>query len=1116
MSDSSHCPACGTSLPAGGHVSFCPCCLLRAGLSHDEPAEPTPELPQASEDDVTAPREAPGALIGRYRLLEEIGEGGFAIVYLAEQTAPVTRKVALKVLKPGMDTREVVARFEAERQALALMDHPNIAQVYDGGVSASGRPYFVMELVKGVPLTRYCDDQRLTIPRRLELFLDVIEAVQHAHQQGIMHRDLKPANILVNPNDGKPVVKVIDFGIAKAIGIDVTGRGTLFTGLGRLLGTPEYMSPEQAELSASGVDTRTDVYALGVVLYELLTGRTPLDSKSLRSAGYAEIQRMIREEEPRKPSACISNLGSSLTEIAALRGTEPLKLGRQVRGDMDWIVMKALEKDRKRRYPSVSGLAGDIQRFLRDETVSARPPGARYRFSKFARRNKTTLAVGILIALILVAKTALAVGTLIAVILVATTAFSSWLAIRKSQAQGEALTSQAEALERLRQACISEARALRLSGQPGRRFKALKSLRTAAEIRPGPDIRDEAVPIWGVADIQAAETWPTIAGSNDLAAIAPDFSCHAVATPDGAVTVLRNGPAGEIVAELPGTAGTLTTRLRFSPDSRLLAVGRTAAQSEISEVVVWDLVRNVRLGVIAGVAGDALDFSPDAALMAVGCGNEVVVVNPQSGEHLRSWACLSGLPHLLQFRPDGKALAVVSLTAAEVAVTDIENGKVLAREPFVKPRAIAWHRDCRRLAVACEGHVTIWDTLDTARKVVIAAAPKATIDRVAWSHATELLASSGPQQPLAIHDANLGETLVHTYACVRDLRFSPDDTRLGLTWDTEQLGLFEVADGRLACHAQGNGDRLLDSAWSSGVLATLSGESLRFWNKEMRDIGSRQVTHGRLVKFTPDGLLLVADSVQRFPYQLTGEPPVLHLGPPEILDPRPGWEFGSTTSDGRWLAVARHDQVTLFDLNISGSRRQLGNHPRLDQAALSPAGDLLATATSHGSGVKVWTVASGQLATEFPAYGPCRISFSHDGTWLAVATDSGYYFHRVGTWMVERTIPRSHRANLGWLVWSPRDYVIALTPGDYSLAIHDAHSFALLASPQFEQQRPLNFSPDGSLLVTTDPNHRIHLWDLAQMRAQLAALGADLSLPQLPQSTAPLVEAVVFAAADTC
>jgi serine/threonine-protein kinase len=333
-----------------------------------------------------------GAIIGPYKLMEQIGEGGMGLVFVAEQMQPVRRKVALKVIKPGMDTRQVVARFEAERQALALMDHPNIAKVFDGGATASGRPYFVMELVKGVPITQYCDNNRLSPRERLELFTDVCQAVQHAHQKGIIHRDLKPSNIMVMSQDGTPVVKVIDFGVAKAIGQQLTEK-TIYTQFTQLIGSPLYMSPEQAGESGMDIDTRTDIYALGVLLYELLTGTTPFGEDRLSKASFEELRRIIREEEPAKPSTRISTLGQAATTISIQRKAQPKELSRLFRGELDWIVMKALEKDRSRRYETASAMAADVRRYLNDEPVLACPPSATYRLRKFARRHTAGLGI---------------------------------------------------------------------------------------------------------------------------------------------------------------------------------------------------------------------------------------------------------------------------------------------------------------------------------------------------------------------------------------------------------------------------------------------------------------------------------------------------------------------------------------------------------------------------------------------------------------------------------------------------------------------------------------------------------------------------------------------------
>ncbi|HEV8058779.1 MAG TPA: serine/threonine-protein kinase [Gemmataceae bacterium] len=357
----------------------------------------------------------------RYKLLEAIGEGGMGTVWVAEQTQPVRRKVALKLIKAGMDSKSVLARFEAERQALAVMDHPNIAKVLDGGLTETGRPFFVMEYVKGVPITEYCDATRLSVPERLNLFMQVCQAVQHAHQKGIIHRDLKPSNILVAPYDDKPVPKVIDFGLAKAMHQSLTER-TLHTAHESVLGTPLYMSPEQAQLNNLDVDTRSDIYSLGVLLYELLTGTTPLEKKRFKEAAWEEMKRLIREEEPPRPSTRHSS-SQMLASLAAGRHTEPARLTKLVRGELDWIVMKSLEKDRTRRYETANGFAMDIQRHLAGEPVLAAPPSARYRLKKFARKHRAELATAAVIGLLLLAGVAV----------------STWQALRATRAEARAV-----------------------------------------------------------------------------------------------------------------------------------------------------------------------------------------------------------------------------------------------------------------------------------------------------------------------------------------------------------------------------------------------------------------------------------------------------------------------------------------------------------------------------------------------------------------------------------------------------------------------------------------------------------------------------------------------------
>ncbi|MFH1882645.1 MAG: serine/threonine-protein kinase, partial [Planctomycetota bacterium] len=334
--------------------------------------------------------EGPGTVIGRYKLLEKIGEGGMAVVYMAEQEKPIRRKVALKIIKLGMDTKSVIARFEAERQALAMMDHPNIAKVHDAGATETGRPYFVMELVKGTSITEYCDKNKLSTKERLELFIQVCNAVRHAHENGIIHRDIKPSNVMVTLHDGRSMPKVIDFGIAKATSQRLTEK-TLFTRYAQMIGTPAYMSPEQAEMGDSEIDMRTDIYSLGILLYEMLTGTTPFAEEKLRKAGYLEMQRIICEEAPVKPSTRLSTLEEKLTDIAEHRKVAPDVLRKLIRGDLDWIVMKALEKDRTRRYETANELAADIERHLGNVPVSAGPPSVGYRLHKFVLRHRAAV-----------------------------------------------------------------------------------------------------------------------------------------------------------------------------------------------------------------------------------------------------------------------------------------------------------------------------------------------------------------------------------------------------------------------------------------------------------------------------------------------------------------------------------------------------------------------------------------------------------------------------------------------------------------------------------------------------------------------------------------------------
>jgi WD40 repeat protein len=713
-------PAAGT--PEGATAVF-------AGADAD--CRPRPEADEAGD-----------LVVGRYKLLEQIGEGGMGTVWMAQQQEPVKRLVALKVIKAGMDSRRVLARFEAERQALALMSHPNIARILDAGTTERGQPFFVMELVKGVPLTRYCDERQLSVADRLQIFQQVCQAVQHAHQKGIIHRDLKPGNILVESHDGRPVPKVIDFGLAKAMNdLPLTDR-SLFTNFGAVLGTPLYMAPEQAEFSAIDVDTRADIYALGVLLYELLTGSTPLEKGRLAEAAWDEICRVIKEEEPPRPSTRLSS-SEALPSIAARRQSDPRQLGKLVRGDLDWIVMKALAKERERRYETASALAADLERFLHDEPVAAGPPTVRYRLRKFARRQRGPLAAVAGIFLVLVAGV---VGT-------------AWQAVQANRAR-EAEATRAESEGQAKDAALDAGNKLRdardelWSNLYVSRAALIQSAWDAREYGLVRELLTAQVPIGGQRDLRGIE-WHyldrQLNGDLRTVQLPRTKSQPAPISPDG-TRLLRyvEDTDGLWLKSFDTSSGRAVFALKMPTDTAFNPAFSTDGKWIVAAVLLkpvvgvatemdlrrWDAVTGAEDPRFRGAKSEGLPVSgPDG--LPVLCRSPNVHgfrIYPPGGDEIPSefglWdgqtvrnistPPLPGIPDVLALSPDGKVL-VVSVFHGQMKLLDVRTGKLLlnlaAKVPW-RPLegAVAFSADGKRLAVAGET-LTVWDVA-TGRQVL--------------------------------------------------------------------------------------------------------------------------------------------------------------------------------------------------------------------------------------------------------------------------------------------------------------------------------------------------------------------------------------------------------------
>jgi WD40 repeat protein/serine/threonine protein kinase len=1018
--------------------------------------------------------EGPGTIIGPYKLLEPIGEGGMGTVWMAQQTEPVKRLVALKLIRVGMDSKQVLARFEAERQALALMDHPNIAKVLDGGTTTAGRPYFVMDLVKGVPITRYCDEHHLTPRQRLELFLPVCAAVQHAHQKGVIHRDLKPSNVLVAPYDGKPVPKVIDFGIAKAAGQTLTEK-TLVTGFGALVGTPEYMSPEQAEINQLDIDTRSDIYALGVLLYELLTGTTPFTHQELTQAGVLEMLRVIREKEPSKPSTKLST-AEGLPTLAANRGTEPAKLTKLVRGELDWIVMKALEKDRSRRYQTANGLAMDVQRYLNDEPVLACPPSVGYRFGKFARRNKTVLVTGCLAALAGLAVVALLIGS----------RFTMQLQVALDQTE-RARRAEQEQREKAEMFQYFHHIALAHAGwQDG----------SMARVMPLLEDCPTGLRHWEWRYLHRLCHTDLLTVAHELAfgvAFNPDGTRLASASVDGTVKIW-DATTGRDLLTLKGHAGR-ARHVAFSPDGATLA-----SSGDDRSVRVWDAATGREIFALPGKDHfNGVAFSPDGTRLASGCADSSVKVwDAKTGAEVLTLQGHNDWAHGVVFSPDGTRLASTSGDNT-VKVWDATTGRAIltlkGHTGWVL--SVAFRPDGTRLASAsADNTVKLWD-LRTGRETLTCKGHTSDVWCVAFSPDGLRLASCSVDLTVKVWNAATGQLAMtckgHTDEIVT-VAFSPDGTRLASASADGTIRLWDAILAQEASTLRGHGGEVWNATFNPDGTRLASGGTdgtIRVWDattsQEVLRLGGPG-SEVRSVAFSPNGKQIASaskgGSVQLW-NATTGQHALTFKGHTSEV-------WGVTFSpDGKRLASACKDgTVRLWDATSGEELHRLkGTTYWISPVAFSPDGTRLASADEDNT-VKLWDVATGQevLYLRGHIHQVWSVAFSPDGTRLASASsDNTVKIWDLATGRVIHTV-KGHASDVFHVAFSPDGARLASAGRDGTVKLWDVakgqEAFTLRGHAQ--SVLSVAFSADGTRLASASRDGTVKLWDARPLTPEVA------------------------------
>ncbi len=1091
--------------------------------------------------------ERPGDKIGRYKLLQQIGEGGCGVVYMAEQEEPVRRRVALKVIKLGMDTKQVIARFEAERQALALMDHPNIAKVLDAGATETGRPYFVMELVRGVKITDFCDENKVSTEDRLKLFIQICQAIQHAHQKGVIHRDIKPSNILVTINDGVPVPKVIDFGIAKATAGRLTNQ-TLFTAFEQFLGTPAYMSPEQAVMTSLDIDTRSDIYSLGVLLYELLTGGTPFDQKELLAAGLDEMRRTIREVEPVKPSTRLTQ------ELAAIAAREPAKVRKWesekvgedahlkadshsptfspahfrsrlrldphelhrliplLRGDLDWIVMKCLEKDRARRYETANGLAADVNRHLNSEPIVARPPSGLYRFQKLVQRNRFAFAaVGAVVMTILLALVVLAVSNL----RITRERNQKQIALgEKVAALATAEASEQRARDGLFAALKSQAQVRRFSRQMGQRLDSLEAVAEASRIRHDPSLADDAVAAMALADIRLGPVRKS--GGNNSFALAFDASFERCAFLDdqGLITVrsvLDDRELQRLTVTAPAGSDPGQHSLSFSPDGQLLGYVRSG-----SRPYVWRMADAQEILHDPPRDGSQVVFSQDSRQLLLDDNHWILSFDPVTGRERRRWRA-NDTVSVLAFAPDNRRFAASYVNHETVSVFDLFTADKLADLP-VRPglaHTLCWHPDGQHLAMGgTDPTIQIWN-LERRRKVATLTGHSPVITDLAFHPGGNLLASGSWDGTVRLWETASARQIMQL-PISGALQFGADARWLGVIHRAgDQVQLLEVTPPRecrtiVSSLGAGQGAYLCCAVSPDNqLLAVGMADGVRLWNVfSHRELALLEIGSTLSVAFTADSRALFTcgtNGVKHWPIVPAGaDATELSLGPPQNLRLPFRPHRLALNRDGRTLGVMSEadGQAAVLDLETAGVRGPLMMHSNVSFVALSPDALWLATSGWHSDRVRLWDAQTGKLTWEKVVGNICMVFFTPDSRQLIIAKGGEFTFFDFNTFDLSLRLPREPGLYPGDIAFTADGKLMAMEMSPAVIHLKEVatgKTIAKLEDPFADRSTWMTFTPDAAkLIVVATYADAVHVWDLRAIRSRLKGMGLDWDWPELP------------------